>query len=256
MTLQDTPVLIVGAGPAGLVTAAALAHGGVASLVIDRRTAPSTLPRATTISTRTMEIFRSWGLEDAIRSGGPDVEWLLWRCETLARVADGVGVAVGMPTAEQSALVSPTAPACAPQDHLESVVEAHLAGLPGARVERGVELVALDVHPGGAAATLRDVATGAERVVHARYVVAADGSRSFTRRALGIAMHGPERLVDGVTSLFRAPLWDVVGEHRYGIYGVGGPEGGAFLPAGRDDRWGYGYLRAPGTPPPSDEELA
>jgi hypothetical protein len=74
--------------------------------------------------------------------------------------------------------------------------------------------------------------------------VAADGAHSVVRRALGIPMRGPDRLAVAVTALFRAPLWDLLGEHRHGIYSVTHPQGaGTFLPAGRGDRWLYGsYL--------------
>ncbi len=240
--LTDVPVLIVGAGPAGLTAAATLARAGVASLVVERREAPSRLPRATTITTRSMEIFRSFGLESAIRAGGPEVEWLLWRCETLARAAEGGSVPIGLPTAEQAALVSPTGPAAVPQDHLERVLIGHL----GDTVAMGAELVDLDVRAGGAAGTLRDVRTGAESVVHARYVVAADGARSPIRHRLGIEMRGPARLVEGVTALFRAPLWELLGDLRFGIYGTARPgDGIAFLPAGPGDEWGMGFFRDP-----------
>jgi 2-polyprenyl-6-methoxyphenol hydroxylase-like FAD-dependent oxidoreductase len=51
-------------------------------------------------------------------------------------------------------------------------------------------------------------------------------------------MRGPDRLAERVTALIRATLADVVGEHRYVIYGVAHPrETNAFLPAGRGDRW-------------------
>ncbi|MGH3669207.1 MAG: hypothetical protein ACRDSH_01020 [Pseudonocardiaceae bacterium] len=38
----------------------------------------SGLPRAASISARTMELLRSWGLEQQIRDGGVDVEWRHW----------------------------------------------------------------------------------------------------------------------------------------------------------------------------------
>jgi 2-polyprenyl-6-methoxyphenol hydroxylase-like FAD-dependent oxidoreductase len=54
-------------------------------------------------------------------------------------------------------------------------------------------------------------------------------------------MHGPDGLAHAVTATFRARLWPVVGDHRYGIYSVTHPHGaGTFLPAGRGDRWIYG----------------
>jgi putative polyketide hydroxylase len=83
--------------------------------------------------------------------------------------------------------------------------------------------------------------------VHARYHVAADGAHSRERAALGIAMRGPDRLREAVTALFRAPLWDLVGERRFGIYAVTHPEAvGSFLPAGPGDRWLYGVSWDPG----------
>ena len=120
-----------------------------------------------------MEIFRSWGLEEGIRAGGPDVEWLLWACETLAGAAAGSGHAVGYPTREQAAVLSPTGPACVPQDHLEPVLLAHLRALPSAKVVLGTEVV--DVLDGTDAVrvTLRDAVTGAKRVADAAYLVAA-----------------------------------------------------------------------------------
>ena len=54
-------------------------------------------------------------------------------------------------------------------------------------------------------------------------------------------MRGPDGLGHAATAVFHAPLWDVLGDHRYGIYSVSHPEGeGSFLPAGRGDRWVYG----------------
>ena len=52
------PVLIVGAGPAGLVTGIGLARNGVRSMLIERHPSTSIFPRATGVSTRSMEIFR------------------------------------------------------------------------------------------------------------------------------------------------------------------------------------------------------
>ena len=51
---------------------------------------------------------------------------------------------VGLPTREQAALVSPTSPACLAQDELEPLLEKHLGSFASARLERGVELVALE----------------------------------------------------------------------------------------------------------------
>ena len=192
-----------------------------------------------------MELLRSWGLEEQILAGGVEVEWLARVCETLSAAPTGVAMPTGYPTVEQSALISPSAPACVPQDHLELVLLAHLRSLAGARVELGTDVVSVepidgDSRAAGVLAVLRDLGTGVSRVVHAHYLLAADGAHSRVRTALGIAMNGTEHGVQAVTALFRAPLWDLLGDCRYGIYPVTQPEAsGVFLPAGRGDRWLY-----------------
>ena len=242
----EIPVLIVGAGPAGLTAAGALARLGVETLVVERRAEMSSLPRATSVSTRSMELFRSWGLEDEIRAGGVDVEWQLWTCRTLAESAGGMAIPIGLPTREQSTMISPSSPACVPQDHLEPVLLRHLL-TQGGRAELGVETIGVEAVGDGLVATLRDVATQSVRRVRARYVIGADGAHSRVRTALGIAMHGPDRLAEAGSAVFRAPLWELLGDRRYGIYDITRPEAaGVMLPAGPGDRWLYGIVWQPG----------
>jgi 2-polyprenyl-6-methoxyphenol hydroxylase-like FAD-dependent oxidoreductase len=238
--VEEVPVLIAGAGTAGLTTAITLAEHGIRSLLVERRPEPSRLPRATGVTVRTMELLRGWGLERAVRDGAPDIEWLGWTCETLAAAAEGTPLPVGMPSREQIASISPAGAACVPQDHLEDVLLAHLDKLGVARLERGSAVTAVNAGRVGARARVRDVATGDSRVVAARYLVAADGVHSTVRRALGIATSGSDALAERIAVQFRAPLWDLLGEFRYVIYPIRHADArGTFIPAGRGDRWVY-----------------
>lgn len=196
-----------------------------------------------------MELMRAWGLAEAIEAGAVEIEWAMWHCETLAEAAAGTALSVGLPTRAQSAVVSPSHPACAPQDHVEPVLVAHLRSLDAAQVRFGVEHVRSRRARARSARSSRDTGTDALETVRARHVVAADGAHSSIRATLGIAMAGPAELMSGATAVFRAPLWDLLGPIRYGIYSGDAYAGGVFLPAGPGDRWLYGSSGAPGEEP-------
>ena len=139
--MKTSRCVVVGAGPAGLAAAIALARLGVEAMLVERRAVLSSLPRATAIGLRSMELIRSWGVEDAVRAEAVDVEWHGWLSDTLAAAAEGSMWPTGIPTREQAALLSPTAPACVPQDHLEPVLLEHLRSRGATRVQLHTEVV-------------------------------------------------------------------------------------------------------------------
>src|SRR5438093_4122234 len=63
MTRVEVPVLIVGAGPVGLVTSLLLSRLGVSSLVVERREGPHRAPQAHVVNPRTLEILRGAGID-------------------------------------------------------------------------------------------------------------------------------------------------------------------------------------------------
>ena len=72
MTEVVLPVLVVGAGPTGLMVANELARHGVPPRIIDRGPAPATTSRALVIQPRTLEIFADIGVIDqTIAAGNP-----------------------------------------------------------------------------------------------------------------------------------------------------------------------------------------
>ncbi len=235
------PVVVVGAGPAGLTAAVSLARHGIEVLLVERRAVGSDLPRATVLGVRNMEMLRSWGLADRMLAGGVDVEMSMLEIPTVARAAEGLRIDVGYPSPTQSAMVSPMAPANVPQDHLESVLLEHLATLPTATIVRGIEAVDVRHTPDRAVLTLREVSSGTSFELAAEYVIAGDGARSRIRASLGIDHSGLDGLIEGVMVEFHAPLWELMGEHRHGVYAISDPEGtGILVPAGPDDRWLFG----------------
>src|SRR4051794_5114000 len=107
-------ILVVGTGPAGLTTAISAARCGARVLVVERHAGTSIFPRATGVSTRTMEIFRTWGVHDLVRAGEMRVSPLCSISPTL-RTAMPQGMPAGYPTDVRAVLAeSPTLPACVP----------------------------------------------------------------------------------------------------------------------------------------------
>jgi putative polyketide hydroxylase len=252
-------VIVAGAGPAGLVAAITLAGYGVRVLVVEKRTEISGLSRALGISTRSMEILRSWGLEDQVRAGASDVEPCGWVTPTLAS-GEGTVIPLGHPSAAEAAKVSPTRPAWAPQNHLEPILVARLRDSPVAEVRFGCELTALKQDDRGVAAVLHDRGTGATYQARARYLIGADGAHSTVRDQLGISMEGPDALAEYHRVEFRAPLAAIAGNRRYGINVITRPGAvGVLAPRGRDDRWGLSREwtpRQPALATQSPEQLA
>jgi putative polyketide hydroxylase len=244
----QVPVLVVGAGPAGLVAGITLAGYGIGVLVVDKRDEIAPLSRALVISTRGMELMRRWGLEDAVRAGAPEVIPRAWVTQDLA-CGEGAEMPLGYPSDEEAAAVSPCRPAWAPQDHHEPLLLAHLRQLPGATVRFGCELTALSQDRAGVHAVLLDHRTAASSQVGAQYVIAADGAHSRVREQLGIGMAGPDHLADYERAEFSAPLAAVAGDRRYALYVITRPDAAGVLgQRGRGDRWGISRERAGGQP--------
>jgi flavin-dependent dehydrogenase len=128
----EVPVVIAGAGPAGLVAAITMAGNGIGSLLVERNPSLSPLPRATGVSIRTMELLRSWGLEDEVRAGQLDLTYARGFATGSLASPEGTAVPAGFPDFEEAAAASPTTAAGVPQDHLEPVLLGHLRGPAGA----------------------------------------------------------------------------------------------------------------------------
>ncbi|MDH2390840.1 FAD-dependent monooxygenase [Streptomyces sp. HNM0663] len=205
-TDQEVPVLVVGGAVTGLSTAVFLGWHGVRSLVVERH--PDTLshPRSRGVNPRTVELYRQVGLEGRVWSEASlatDFSKLLMiRAETLA----GPEIFSG-PTdqPDPSGSVSPCEWAPIDQDRLEHLLRER-AGELGAELAFSTELVSFEQDDNGVVALLKDTVTGAERTVRAKYLVAADGSRSPIRSTLGIEADGPGEFATTVSVLFEADL--------------------------------------------------
>ncbi|MBV6696715.1 FAD-dependent oxidoreductase [Kitasatospora aureofaciens] len=240
---ERTEVLIVGAGLAGLTAAVFLAWHGLRPVLVERHPQELIHPRARGINARSVEVFRQVGLEErlfAARGEGivasdPDSSRMLIAGTLADRDADFVDLAPG--SAEG---VSPTEWCPIDQDRLEVILRDRAREL-GADVRYGVALTGLTEHPQGVTAQLREVASGAESTVEARYVVAADGQKSTVRRLLDLPVQGPGVLLNTLSMVIEADLDRVVAGRRFGFAYLGSPrQGTVIFPHDGKDRWCFG----------------
>ena len=249
----ETTVLIVGAGPTGLATSIGLSHAGVPSTLIERHAGTSIHPKARGVNVRTMEIFRQWGLADAVRAAGLSAEanGFFFRGPTL--LAERFERTGGGGLAADASLFSPETWMVISQDALEPVMLAAARVAPGADIRFGHELVSIEPDGSGLTATVRERDGGRLSGIRARWIVGADGADSLVRTASGIELEGQGPLVHNVSIFFETPLGDLIDDRRSAVYyltsdatlrprgypmSVGNPpDDGVILTVDNADRW-------------------
>jgi 2-polyprenyl-6-methoxyphenol hydroxylase-like FAD-dependent oxidoreductase len=176
-----TDVLVVGAGPTGLMLAGWLAREGVRALVVDTKTGPVKETRAIGVQARTMEVYDQLGLgQRALAEGVPALAVnVIVSGKSVARaVFNDMGKGIS-PHPYMFILT---------QDRNEALLLDHLKAH-GGDVRWQTELTALEQSDAGVSATLR-LPDGTTETVQARYVCGCDGAASVTRHAVGIGFPG------------------------------------------------------------------
>jgi 2-polyprenyl-6-methoxyphenol hydroxylase-like FAD-dependent oxidoreductase len=192
---NDCQVLIVGAGPTGLVLACELLARGIRARIIDKGDGVALETRALGIHARTLEVFDMMGLADRFVARGQVVRRLHMYTDgkTLVRLELGRnGSTFGFMLD-------------VPQDVTETLLRQRITEL-GGRVEQGTELSGLAVDPGGVTATVCEPG-GVARAVRADYLVGADGAHSRVRSELGLGFRGHPYTQDWLLADVRL-AWD------------------------------------------------
>jgi len=178
---MTTDVLIVGAGPTGLMLANQLGRRGVRAMIIDRHSGPAMQSRAMAVQARTLEIYAKLGVADqAVERGAPGNGANMWVHGTRrARI----------PLQEIGEGVSPFPYVLMlGQDENERILGAHLHRW-NMDVQWNTELVSLEQHADHVRVTLTGP-DGQARVVTAAYVAGCDGGKSAVRQMNGIGFPG------------------------------------------------------------------
>lgn len=182
VTGADVDVLVVGAGPTGLLAGCELYRRGVAVRIVDQAPHPADAPRALSLWPRALDILEDLGVGERVRRASVPVN-------ASEYFSDRQHVATLRFPPDLAARNLP-------QYETERLLTERLNAL-GGKVERGVRLLAIDdldrsgriEASSGVTAVLEHGDGGVERV-RVPFVVGADGAGSAVRAQLGIGFHG------------------------------------------------------------------
>jgi 2-polyprenyl-6-methoxyphenol hydroxylase-like FAD-dependent oxidoreductase len=192
---HETPVLVVGAGPAGLIAALQLARHGVACKLVERNLDTTKWPKMDITNCRSMELLRRLAIADGLRDVGVDQTYSF-------DVLFSTGLSDGGELISKWDLPSPNAwrdrikntndgsmprepyQRCSqaifehwlkPQIQAEPLIDSHF----------GLKFVSLDEQDDCVVSKFTDVTTGEEHTIKSKFVVGCDGGGSRVRRAIG-----------------------------------------------------------------------
>lgn len=177
-----TDVLICGAGASGLTLAIELARRGASFRLVEKLGEPFRGSRGKGIQPRTQEIFEDLGILEKVVAAGGTYPLLREYRDDGSYVEKDPGKRSDPTPAEPYHI-----PLMIPQFLTERIMRGRLTEL-GHGVEFGCELVGFEQGENGVTACL--AGPNGEETVHARYLVGADGGRSFVRGALGVDFPG------------------------------------------------------------------
>lgn len=177
---EQVPVIVIGAGPTGLLVASELARRRIEVRIVDKRETRQEISKALVVQARTLEIMDLCGLIDPfLRRGYP-----------------APGLNIGLHGSNGGAIdlqhLDTRYPylLVIPQNETEDILESRLNEL-GVQIERGLELVAVAQDGDCATATFRD-REGRVRKVQADYLIGCDGTHSTVRNAIGMVFEGED----------------------------------------------------------------
>jgi len=184
MSNRHSPqVLVVGAGPTGLVAAIELRRRGIDCRIIERRSGPSDTSRAITVHARTMEILDDMGIAERFLHGGMLNEGYIFNFR---------GSEV-KPRLDYTRLPTRYPFVCMfNQNETEKILRDHLEHNLGLSIEWNTELTGISENSSGVLTAIIDHKTKPQEQISPDWTLGCDGLHSPTREMLGIGYKGVE----------------------------------------------------------------
>jgi 2-polyprenyl-6-methoxyphenol hydroxylase-like FAD-dependent oxidoreductase len=240
-------VLFAGGGLVGLSTAMFLAQHGIASLAVERLRGGSQLPRAAFFHMRTLELFRSAGIEDDVRARSLE-EFEPEGSIVLMDTLSGTVLKGLVPDLNAGVeAFSPCRRLFITQPGLEPILRRRAEGS-GARVLDGHEVIGFEQDATGVTTGVKSLDTGRERTIRSAYLVGTDGAHSRVRELAGIEFDGRGVFSNSVTIYFKAPLAPLLAGTNFSVIYIGNPYLGGFFRLDKDQNSGFLVVNTVGDP--------
>jgi 2-polyprenyl-6-methoxyphenol hydroxylase-like FAD-dependent oxidoreductase len=198
---EQTSVFIVGGGPVGLAMALLLDRFEIDFVLVEKNATTTDHPKSRGCWSRTMELFRQWGIEEKVRNRGLNANTDIFvYSESIA------GKEVGRTSPEHDAGLTPAWKSLVAQDVVEEEILDVVRHSKFGQILFSTEYTGFEETGDGVIVTARPVGADVSRTWKARYLIAADGPGSRTRKSAGIEMKGPATLAVMANNYWRADL--------------------------------------------------
>ncbi len=223
---DHVPVLIVGAGPVGLVLAAELGWRGVRCQVVEQGDGVIEHPKTQNINMRTMEFYRRWGIAQEVRDKGFPRDYP----QDIHYVTSLTGYLLARQSYPSYAELKTPPDVLEMQQRcsqtiLDPILRKLAESFPTVTLRYRTRCVGVEQNADMVTARLLDVENGTEERMRADYVVSCEGAASLIREALGITLEGTDVLSYSTNILFRSTELPAMHDKGAGFYVLMSPEG-------------------------------
>ncbi|KAL7941312.1 hypothetical protein V8C42DRAFT_355621 [Trichoderma barbatum] len=243
---HETPVLVVGGGPTGLILSLQLARHGINCMMVERNMDTTKWPKMDLTNCRSMELFSRLGISEGLREIGvppqhsfdvlvstgfseSEEEIARWKLDSVDAWRQRIK------TQNDGSLPREPYQRCS-QAVLEAWLKPHIQTEQHIDGHFGLKFESLTETDDGVESTLTDVATGEQHIVYSKYVVGCDGAGSRVRRSAGIGLLGGP--VPGAMLLIHFKSRDLSRIQKQGQFWHIGFTSGAFIIAQDEvDTW-------------------
>ena len=226
----ETPVLIVGRGPTGLLLGHLLSRLGIKSTIIERYPERLGAPKAHALSPRTLEICRQFGLDvRRIRDLGTPRADAFWVNFVTNLSGESVGV---LPYERMDTAVLDETPEMIhniPQPVFEQFLTEHISADRNVDLRKGISFDSLETETDSVLTTVEERAGGHKYQIRSRHVIACDGAKSKVRDFLRIESDGEDSYETMMTIHFNANLRPVVGKRVGMLHWIMDPVAAGFI---------------------------